>query len=81
MGDKLLLGLLFLDKKFKTPSDVGELRPHIELVLKLASQREEFSKEEEYLLRKLLYKLERFSEYLDQSLRLWGDRLKVEGRA
>ena len=81
MGDKLLLGLLFLDKKFKTPSDVGELQPHIELVLKLASQREEFSKEEEYLLRKLLYKLERFSEYLDQSLRLWGDRLKVEGRA
>lgn len=75
------MGLLYLDEKFKTPSDVERLKPHIELVLKIASQREEFSEEEEYLLRKLLYRLERFSEYLDQNLRLWGDRLKIEGRA
>ena len=81
MEDKLLLGLLFLDKKFKTPSDVEELRPHIELVLKLASQREELTEEERYLLRKLIYKIDRFSEFLDEQYRLWVDKLKIEGRA
>lgn len=81
MEDKLLLGLLFLDKKFKTPSDVEELRPHIELVLKLASQREEFTEEERYLLKKLIYKIDRFSEFLDQQYRMWVDKLKIEGRA
>jgi len=81
MADKLLLGLLFLDKKFKTPSDVEELRPHIELVLKLASQKESLTEEESYLLKKLLYKIERFSEVLDEQYRLWLDKLKLEGRA
>ena len=80
MEDKLLLGLLYLDKKFKTPADIKELLPHIELVLKLASQRESFSKEEEYLLRKLFYKLNRFEEFVKQKSKLWGDKLKVEGR-
>ncbi len=80
-GDKLLLGLLFLDRKFKTPGDIEGLLPHIELVLKLASERESFSEEELYLLKKLLYRIERFSEYIDQNLHLWRDRLKLEGRA
>jgi len=80
-GDKLLLGLRFLDRKFKTPGDIEELLPHIELVLKIAAQREAFSEEELLLLRKLLYRIERFSEYLGENQRLWSARLKIEGRA
>jgi len=80
-GDKLLLGLRFLERKFKTPGDIEELLPHIELVLKLASERESFSEEELHLLKKLLYRIERFSEYLEENRRLWGARLKIEGRA
>jgi hypothetical protein len=81
MEDKLLLGLLYLDKKFRTPADIEELLPHIELVLKIASQRESFSEEEEHLLRKLLYRLNRFEEVIKERIQLWNAKLKVEGRA
>ena len=81
MSDKLLLGLKFIDKKFKSPEDIRELLPHIELVLKIAEQRESFSEEEIYLFKKLLYKLERFSEFLEEYRKMWGSKFKLEGRA
>jgi len=81
MSDKLLLGLKFIDKKLKSPEDIEELVPHIELVLKIANQRESFSEEEIYLIKKLLYKLERFSKFLEEYQSMWGDKFKLEGRA
>jgi len=80
MSDKLLLGLLYVDKKFKKPEDIEELRPHIELIFEIASERESFTEEEIYLFRKLLYKLDRFSEFLEEKLQLFGDKFKLEGR-
>jgi hypothetical protein len=80
MSDKLLLGLLYVDKKFKKPRDIEQLRPHIELIFKIASERENFSEEELYLFKKLLYKLERYSEFLNEKLQLLSDKFKIEGR-
>jgi hypothetical protein len=80
MSDKLLLGLLYVDRKFKRPQDIEELRPHIELIFKIASERNYFSEEELYLFKKLIYKLERYSEFLNEKIQLLGDKFKVEGR-
>ncbi len=80
MEDKLLLGLLYLDKKFKSPFEVEKFLPHLELVFKLADRREELSEEEIYLLRKLLYKLDRFKEFVDRYPQLVAAKFKLEGR-
>ena len=80
MSDKLLLGLLYVDKKFKSPEDIEELLPHLEKIFKIASQRQTFSQEELYLLKKLLYKVERFEEFLKDYKNLWSDRFKLKGR-
>jgi len=74
------LGLLYLDKKFTSPFDIDKYRPHIELVLKLAEEKEKFSQEEERLLKKLLYKLERFKEFVDLQKELLQVKFKLEGR-
>jgi len=80
MENKLLLGLRFLDKKFSSPFDIEELKPHIELVLKLAEEKETFSAEEKVLLKKLLYKLERFEKFIDLQQKLFKSKFKFEGR-
>jgi hypothetical protein len=77
---KLLLGLLFLDRKFKSPYQIEEFLPHIEKVLKLAEEKEELTPEERNLLKKLIYKLERFSEFTEEQIKIWFDKFKLEGR-
>lgn len=74
------MGLLYVDRKFKSPKDIEELIPHLEKIFKIASQRQNFSQEELYLLKKLLYKLERFEEFLKDNKNLWSDRFKLKGR-
>ena len=77
---KLLLGLLFLDKKFKSPYQIEEFLPHIKKVLQLAEEKDELTSEERILLKKLIYKLERFSEFTEEQIKLWFDKFKLEGR-
>jgi len=77
---KLLLGLLFLDKKFKSPYQIEEFLPHIKKVLQLAEEKDELTPEERILLKKLIYKLERFSEFTEEQIKLWFDKFKLEGR-
>ena len=69
-----------MDKKFSSPFDIEELKPHIELVLKLAEEKETFSAEEKVLLKKLLYKLERFEKFIDLQQKLFKSKFKFEGR-
>ena len=80
MESKLLLGLLYLDKKFTSPFDIEKYRPHIELVLNLAEEKEKFTPEEERLLKKLLYKLERFEKFVNLQMELWKVKFNFEGR-
>jgi len=80
MESKLLLGLLYLDKKFTSPFEVEKYLPHIELVLKLAEQKEEYTPQEEKLLKKLLYKLDRFEEFVKERKELLSAKFKLEGR-
>ena len=81
MKDKLLLGLKYLDMKFKKPEDLETLLPHIEKVLSLAMERESFSSEEEFLLKKLLYKIDRFAKFNKEFLQNFQEKFSIKGSA